>query len=755
MIAFLVVLLAFCCFGTSVSANSVFVPNVKPVLWISPLEGKIQVDGLLDDPGWQRAVRADNFTETNPGDQVQPPVDTEVFITYDETRLYIAFIAHDSPDFIRSSLRDRDEIFDDDHVGVLIDTYDNAAWAYQLYVNPLGVQGDMRWTPSGEDIGFDVVFESRGRITEDGYQVEMAVPFKSLRFPNRDEQRWRATFVRVHPRDSRRYYSWAATSRDEPCYPCQFGTIVGLRNVKPGTQLELLPSVFGAQSAELDDFDKPKNGFTDTDNNLDAGLSLRYGVTTSMSAELALNPDFSQVESDAAQIDVNTTFALFFPERRPFFQEGSDLYRSFYNVIYTRMINDPSVAGKLTQRSDRSAFIYLAGYDEETPLIIPLEQRSELAAPGKSLSNILRARRTIGRASHVAAVVTDRRYDIGGSGTAGGVDALFRFAQNYRIQMQFLGSFNREPDDTTLTPRLDGETFADGKHTVTLDGESFSGYAAHTALARDARHWNSEATYWGSSPTFRADNGFVTRNDENRIVWYNNYIFYPTNRFLDRLWPNVNITRRWNANGDDRALSIESWVDFQFKKQTRVVLGYDVYNENFRGVDFEDMPLYYGEVNTAFSNPLQLGVWVGVGDRIARNVQPAPTIGDGIHIDLFGTIKLWERLIIEPTGAFSNLFRKDDGSEIFEGWILRTRFSYQFTRELFLRLVLQHDDFGGSFNVEPLLTYKVNPFTIFYVGANSNLQDYNHRSIDPALRTSGFEPTSWQWYFKLQYFYRV
>jgi len=169
--------------ASAAQLDASFAPNIQPTIHANPASGAIRVDGYLDDPGWQNAAHATNFTETSPGDQVRPPVSTEVLITYSRTHLYVAFKAEASIELIRASLRDRDEIFTDDYVGIVLDTYNNGAWAYELCANPLGVQGDMRWTSDGEDLGFDLVYETRGQITDDGYQIEMAIPFKSLRFP--------------------------------------------------------------------------------------------------------------------------------------------------------------------------------------------------------------------------------------------------------------------------------------------------------------------------------------------------------------------------------------------------------------------------------------------------------------------------------------------------------------------------------------------------------------------------------------------
>jgi hypothetical protein len=661
-------------------------------------------------------------------------------------------------------MRVRDEIYDDDYVGVVIDTYNNAAWCYQLFANPFGIQGDMRWTPGGEDAGFDVLFDSRGRITETGYQVEMRIPFKSLRFPNSELQDWRVTFTRVHPRDSERHYSWAAISRDDPCYPCQLGTISGMQNVRSGSSLEFLPAVVGTQSGSLVVPEDPNSGFdrepldfnSDDLKDLELSLGVRYGFTPSTAAELALNPDFSQVESDVAQIDVNTTFALFFPERRPFFQEGSDLYRSYYNLIYTRQINDPSVVGKFTARSGGKGGVYLFGRDEETPMILPFEDGSLFATPGKSYNNLARARFNYKEDSYVGGLITDRRYDIGGSGTVVSLDGNYRFATNYRIEAQVAGSYTSEPDDTTLIDIPTDVTFADGQHTATLDGESYYGGALYLSLERDARSWNSDIDFWDTGPTFRADNGFINRNSERRVSWRNNYTFYIDNKVWDRIRPTSYIWRRWNSYGARKGQALENWIDFRLKGQMSVTLGYDISDEEFRGVYFKDIDLYYGEFNIDYWKNFQFGFWVGVGDRIARTATPEPFLGEGEHLDFWSTIRFTHRVVIEPILTYSTVRDPETNEPFFKGWIGRVRFNLQFTRELFLRFVTQYDDFDGTLSLEPLLSYQLNPFSVFYIGANVLEQDFDHKSIDTIDHTGdGFEPTAWQYFFKFQYFYRM
>lgn len=753
------VLLAPVCAGAEA-----FVPNVRPELDVHRAAGPITIDGDVTDAGWRGAARATHFAETFPGDLVKPGVETDVLVTYDDTHLYIAFICQDDPATIRASLRARDEIFQDDYIGILLDTYDNQAWAYELFVNPYGIQGDLRLTSDGEeDIGFDVVFASKGRITDDGWQAEMSVPFKSLRFPAHDVQRWRATFWRNRPRDSRRRYSWAAISRDDPCFLCQFGTLGGIEGVRPGGSLEILPSVVGSQSGSLRDPLDPDSGFDNNAPDVDLGVGLRYGFSPSVAAEVTVNPDFSQVESDVEQIDVNTTFALFFPERRPFFQEGSDLYQSFFDVIYTRQINDPTVAGKLTGRTQRTSFVYLVAHDEHTPLLVPEEERTLLATPGRSVSNIARVRHTFGEDDFVGAVVTDRRYEGGGSGTTGGVDGAVRFLQNYQVSAQGLLSYTDEPDQPDNIPGIGGDTFDRGKHTTALDGETFTGTAAYASVEREARHWQSELEYRDTSPTFRADNGFIFRNSERRLDFDNEYVFHPDNRVFDAITPHVLLWRRWNSYSGRKGQAIENNLTFAFKGQTSLMLGYDRMDEGFRGIYFDGIDLYYGEFNTAFSDMLQFGFWLGVGDRIARTPvdgeDPAlfvPFLGEGSSLDVWGTIKPWRRLVVEPYFTYGMLREKETNNIRFETYVWRVKTNYQFTRELFLRLVLQYDDSDGTLNIEPLISYELNAFSVFYVGASVDELDFDHDAVAPVNRTGdGFEPTSWQLFFKFQYFFRV
>lgn len=720
-------------------------PQVRPTLEVSRAPGPIEIDGELNDPGWQGAARATGWVEYFPNEMARPPVASEAWVTYDDDHLYLAFIAYDDPATIRTSLRDRDQAFRDDFIGIMLDTYGDAAWAYELYVNPSGVQMDLRMTGDGnEDSGFDLVWDADSKITERGWQVEMAVPFKSLRFPARPEQVWRANFWRTRPRESRAQHTWAALSRNEQCFLCQWGTLTGIRGVEPGGSLELLPAVVASHSSSLVDPDDADSGLGNDDLEGEASLTARYAHPSGITLEGTVNPDFSQVESDVAQIDVNTTFALFFPERRPFFQEGSDLFSTYFTVVYTRQINDPLVATKAIVRRGRTAYAYLGAYDEHSPILLPFQERSFVGLGQGSFSNIGRVRRTYGQSSYVGAVLTDRRLEKGGgSGTTGGVDGRHRFLDKYRFEYQLLTSHTVEPDEAGPTARLGGFTFDDGAHTAVFDGESFSGWGGYASLERSARFWNFDFDYWASSPTFRADNGFETRNDLQRFVMFQELNWYPKHSWIDQLTVDTRVSRTWTYEGGRKEGFVNPTVELSLPFQTFFEAGPIWSYERFRGVDFDDQLSWFVFLRSTLIERVTAGFYLEVGDEVARNLE-TPALGDETFLEVFGTLKPLDRLIIEPSVRWSHL--EVDGQEVFDGYIFRARTNFNLTRRLFGRVVLQYDDFDERLSLEPLVTYQINPFTLFYVGSTS--------AFDRFEEQDEFVQTSRQFFLKFQYLYQ-
>jgi hypothetical protein len=712
------------------------------VLDIRRATGPIALDARLDDAGWADAARITAFVEYVPREGAAPPVATEAMVTYDDKNLYIAIAAKDpNPREIRATLQPRDLLWSDDWIGVLVDPFGDGSLGYYFLSNAIGVQGDLQMTPQSEDGSIDYVFHTAGKITADGFNVEMAIPFRSLRFPNRPVQEWKIMLVRTYPRSSRHYLSWPSLSQNNNCQLCQAAELRGLQGVRAGGGLEMIPSVIASRAGSLSDADDPTS-YRTGDPTADASLTVRYGFQSGQTVEAALNPDFSQVEADAAQVDVNTTFALFYPERRPFFQEGTDLYDTPLNVFYSRSINSPEVATKLTSRNGRTRVGYIGAMDEQTPFILPFEERSALLQAGRSFTNVARVLHSLRNNSQVGAMLTDRRLDGGGSGSTVGVDGFFRFGQRYSLAAHLVGSLTREPTRPEFDESLPDLAFGGG-HTAAFDGERFGGRAASLQLNRSARLWSWELGYNEVSPTYRADTGFQTRSDSRRASAWTGLTFRPNRHGIERISPSVSGGTIWNFDGARKEAWIQPAFGIGLPRQTSISIYGRTGNELFRDVELAGVRRGGIGFNSAYSRNLRFGASFSEGRYVARTLQ-VPEVGRGRQASASATIRPLQPVVLEPSITFERL-RRADGEELYSGYIARTRLSLQANRELNLRLVAQYNDFRQRFDLQPLLVYQRNPFTIFYIGSTYGSSEFD---------TEGFVGTDRQYFAKFQYLFR-
>ena len=314
------------------TANAlVFLPaSLSKAASLARTGDEIRIDGVMDEPAWENATIIGVDTETRPGENTPAPVETTAYLIEDGRSLYIAFDARDpDPDAIRAYLRDRDNAFSDDSVGVVLDTYGDERYAFIFMVNALGVQMDMTNDEinGNEDTSWDAIWDSAGKITANGYVVEMEIPLSQLRFPDTQEAKtWGVDAVRFYPRSNRHRFANNPLDRNRNCYLCQLGKMEALEGVEPARDLEVTPTLTGIRTETTDD---PGTVPLDDDGaDVEGGLTVRWGITPDLTANLAINPDFSQVEADVAQLEVNNQFALFFPEKRPFFLEGADYFNT-------------------------------------------------------------------------------------------------------------------------------------------------------------------------------------------------------------------------------------------------------------------------------------------------------------------------------------------------------------------------------------------------------------------------------------------
>lgn len=715
-------------------------PELKS-LTINRAEAKPVIDGDLTESLWETAASVTHFLEIEPGENVQPPVETEVKVTYDEDHLYVAFLAYGNPEDVRATYGNRDEVFADDFVAIILDPFGDSNAGIMLASNPYGIQLDTKNTGgrNGDDLGFDVVYHTQGKITDDGFQVEMSIPFSSLSFPVQEEQEWRVGFYRSFPRENRHHISWGGMDRTNPCWLCQLGYLRGMKGIKKKQVLELLPAVVGSQSFSPDSLNTMQSNPAEGE----PSLGIRYSFSSDLSTEFTLNPDFSQVEADADQIDVNTTYALFFPEKRPFFNEGADLFKTYINAVYTRSINDPIAAGRIISRFGKTTVGFLSALDKTSPYTVPGEEKSYSAIGGQSISNIFRAKHSLGQTGFFGVLLTDRRMQDGGSGSLAGFDFRYRFNKTYSAELQVLMSSTEEPNDSLLS---DSDTFGDG-YSVAFDGESFSGNAVEFEFGRTTKHLHLEVQYEQKTPEFRADNGFVTKNNYRQFGLIGRLQFWPNNRILANYSIGSRASVYENFSGELKSKEVRIWTNFTLPRQTNLEVDFEIIPfERFKSTDMKDLWGVDVNIHSRFTESLMLGMGTGTGENMVRYLD-IPERGKGTYYYTWMQLKLTQKFSIHSMYSYSEMKTNEGDSTYYSGFNSRVRVNYQFSKALSFRIFTQYSDFSKELQFQPLISYRPSPFTIFYIGSTHGYDV-----------TGDFEKTdesSRQIFMKFQYLFDV
>lgn len=735
-------------------------PNSTLTFVVPRLAQALTIDGRLDEPLWQDATKLTGFLEIDPGDNCRPQAETEAMLAYDAENLYIGFVCHDDrPAAIRANVTDRDAMFGDDFAGVMIDTFRDQQNGYEFFVNPRGIQGDLRRSRNEEDASYDAVWQSGGHVTDSGWTAEIAIPFRSIRFPDQDAQSWGIHVFRNRPRESREQMSWAPISRDNDCFFCQAGTMSGITGVNQGRNLEVLPYVLASQAGGLDGTDDASFDWSNDDSAGEAGVGIKYGVTPNHTLDFTYNPDFSQIESDATQIDANRTFALLYPEKRPFFLEGADMFMSTMDVVYTRSINDPELAGKFTGKSGPNTIALMSAWDETSPYIVPFEEQSLATAGTDTYSSILRAKRDVLTESYVGLLATDRREADGdGSNTTFGGDARIRFNDNFRVTAQLMGSYTHEPDDTVMSADFPDIRFGDEyQYDSFFNGETFAGFASEIDLVRSGRHYNANLWYDDYSPTFRAETGFITQNDYRMAGFWNGYMFQlEQNPVFERIEPQLEGGRKYNYAGEFKDTWLAPGIWFRLKKQTYVWTGYVWSEEVFAGTRVEGIERWSWDIDTSCSKYCSAGMYGRLGHSVVRD-RDNPRLGDEWSYGVYFNTKPLSQLRFDVTYDSFRLDELDGGQRIFDTFVSRAKLTYQFTNNLFFRVIGEYVDDVESASIDPLLSYKINPFTVFFVGSSHGFANYED---DPAtvpveIAEPGYKQTERLFFVKFQYLFRV
>jgi len=701
-------------------------PPVPPPLALPRAAAAISVDGDLSDPGWQGAAVIDTFYETVFGDNRPPTVKTVAWITYDDRYLYIGLRCDDpDPGKIRAPYVDRDNVFGtDDNVAVFLDTRNDRRSAVELRVNPRGIQGDAIFNDANgnEDFSPDFYYDTAARITEAGWQAEMRVPLSSLRYPKTDPQSWGILVWRNYPRD----YRYAIYSSPQPrganCLICHSRALTGIHGLPSSSHLVVAPYASGQDVARAP---APGEPLGDSTRDGNVGLDLKWGPTADTALDATINPDFSQIEADTAQIAVNNRFALFYPEKRPFFLEGTDLFDTPLQAVYTRTITSPRWGGRATGKIGASSYTVLLSEDRGGgSVILPGPTGSGFAPQDfESLVGVARWRRDLG-GSFVGLLYTGRELDGPGYNRVFGPDVQWRPNERETVAVQFLWSESRTPERPDLAEEWDGRRLSD--------------HALYANWAHRTRTVDWGARYMDVGDAFRADEGFISKVGYRQGRGNLGYSFYPSKSLFSYIRPYFNVTYEENRQGrplDEVYLpgifvlgrrNLQAELDFVHERQRT---GDALLSKSQVFVALQVDP------SRRFT---RIGMQVTLGEEIdVANVR----VGDGVTLNAYSTLRPTDHLTLDLNAALSWLDLKADegGGRVFTAWVGRAKANYNFSPRLLLRLIGQYiseerdPDLwtfpvtarSGAFSGSALLSYRINWQTAVFVGYGDD------RALDP------------------------
>jgi hypothetical protein len=778
------------------------------------------IDGKLDEPQWQTAAVLKDFYQIQPGDNLSPSKPTEVLIGYDAKFLYVAFRAYDEPDKIRATVAKRDNIFQDDYVGFFLDTFNDQRKAFELFFNPLGIQGDGVLTEGrGEDFSVDLLFESKGIIGENGYFVEIAIPFKSLRYEAGKGKLWGAHFFRRIQRFERELDSWMPFSRSNSSNLSQAGKLTGLEDISVERTIELIPSLTvsqdskfvrtfgvlpGTAAAAVDPGRMVNQPFA-----LDPGLTAKFIPSPALTLDLAINPDFAQVEADQIVVTANQRFPIFFAEKRPFFLEGIDIFQTRIQAVHTRAIVDPDVAVKLTGKKGRNTFGIMAASDNGPGSFLGDERLS--AANFRFLDKnayigVLRFKRDIGKENSLGFLATSYNF-IEKHNQLASFDGRFRLNKQTTVSFQTIGTTSRnfffDPNDGIRRYRTG------------------NGFAYSTSYVKSGRNWGWEFGGDGYTRDYRADVGFVGRTNSNFNYGFLRYNSENKPKQTIKSYHVHNFTHiDYNWQGRMYAWETENLIELVLPRSSWFGVWWEPAYERLFDHEFgptrEARPCnpfggtnrctFFGEDTERSTMKQHISVYAGsnYSKKIQFNGQVIYRFG---HFDLdFGNLPKYPRIsppaiaareatdaghcndapslraavcfapqdpgrgtlfqlnagiTYQPTNelrtSFSltkqRLVRDDTGLVAFDINILNGRATYQFTKATFARLILDYNTLNSRLRTQALMGWTPSPGTSFYVGYNDDL-NYDTANPFTSQLVPGFRRNSRSFFVKASYLIR-
>ena len=720
---------------------------VRPVVRPPRLPQPPVVDGRLDDAVWSGAAHITELVQRRPLDGAPASEASDIYLGYDSDHLYVGLHAHyRDPGMLRANRRDRDESIEDDLFLIYFDPFLDRQRAYVFTVNGYGVQGDAilragaigggRFGVPRGDAAWDVLFHTAAEIVADGFVAEMAIPFKSLRYPRRAAgapHRWGLQIARiVGGRDEADV--WSPTSRDIAGFLPQMGTVEGMTDLSRSNNLEVLPTFTATRFGALD---RRTGAFADGDVTPEGGVNVKYGVTSNLTADVTVNPDFSQIESDLPQIEINQRFALFYPELRPFFLEGAEIFNipGPVTAVHTRTIVDPDFGAKLTGKVGRTTLgaMYASDAGAGSEDALPAAARGGAAQVFAG-----RARYDLYAESHVGTVFTSREH-AGGHSRLAGADANFRLGDTHAVAFRAMA--------TDHEAREGGRT---------------EGHLLDAVFSKRGRNLRYSLGAYALSPEFRTDVGFVRRTDQRYVSATGGYRWWPEH-WLRNWGPEFLYARNYDLAGVLQDEIADAGINLALARNMFVAGNVRRELERFRGVDFvKTRSRVFGRVDT--SRRIGVSLEYRRGDQVRFVDRGLPYLGHEHGISASINLRPAPRFrsaINVTTNRFTNPGR--GGVEVFDVRIFRALTTYQFTTRLLLRNISEYDTLDGTLDLNLLLTYRVNAGTVFYAGYDDHYQQADRIELDPAawdaasgwpLPAAGPRRTNRAVFLKVQYLFR-
>lgn len=793
--------------------TAVKVPNITDVIRESPLK----IDGKLDEAAWEKAALFSDFIQTSPGDNIAPSKKTEAYVMYDAKNLYIAFRCWDERENIRSTITKRDSVFREDNVRVWLDTYDDQRRAYVLGWNPIGIQADGIFLEEQGKIDFslDIVMESKGMIHDWGWLVEVKIPFKSLRYKAGEGEMWGFNAARNIDRLNDELDSWMPLDRNINGLLIQHGKIIGLDGIKAERTLEVIPSMTISQTGKkVPASENPSGKFVNEAVRQEYGVNFKYTITPNITFDAAINPDFAEIEADAPVITANRRFPIFFEERRPFFLEGADIFRSPLRVFHSRKIVDPDFALKLTGKVASNSFGFLAAsdnapgnFDEESLTNPSIRPFIDEILDKNALFTVIRLKRDIGENNNIGFFGTTRIFPERRN-FLGGFDGRFKVSSKYDLTFQLVGSHSRRcifdpafddienPVQAQRNGEICGGAIVNGVQKL---GNVHSRYRTGNGVAYNLEfvgNTDTSALFFnvrGTSRYYRADAGFNRRTNTNDLIagFRKSTESKPKAKIIRINWTN-NFMLAYDWQGRLQKTGYKTNVNFSFPRNTFVNFWTGVDREVLYEEEFGLMRLanrtgaFFGPSKREETQPFAgmffrmqpsekfsvrartLFIWnsfdldFGSGRRFPR-VSPAylsnpnasldPGPGRRVNFDATINVVPADSLRISFDFRKNRLVRNETNRTAFDANIFTLRSTYQFNRFIFARARGDYNTLRSNVNSQFLFGWNPNPGTAFYAGYNDNF-NYNGFNQHTGDFEPGFKRTDRTFFIRVSYLFR-